>query len=204
MKKRKLLLQFGLGILIGVGVVLAIYAFQAPYGYQGSLIDPPKPAADFTLSSSDGTPFRLSQQRGDTVLLFFGYTHCPDICPTTLYDFSQIEARLGAEAEDLRFVFITVDPKRDSLDVLDAYVSAFDADIVALGGSMEELQPVWDAYGVYRQDNDAGSAGGYFVDHTARVYVINPEGDLRLTFPFGMEPEAMADDLRHLLDEAKN
>ncbi len=198
---KKLLLQTLIGLTLGLAIVVGVSYFTQPYTYQGSLIDPPAPASDFTLSANAGTTFQLSEQHGKTVLVFFGYTHCPDVCPTTLYDFKQIKALLGNQADAIRFVFITVDPERDIIEMLGEFVTAFDSEFIALSGTLDELQPVYAAYGVYRQKNDVGSAAGYLMDHTARVYVIDPNGNLRLTFPFGMAPEAMAQDLAHLMKE---
>jgi len=135
------------------------------------------------------------------VLLFFGYTRCPDVCPTTLYDYKQIMQRLGGRSDLVRFVFVTVDAERDSLEHLGAYTEAFDPRIIALGGSPEALAAVYADYGVFIQKNDLGSAAGYLIDHTARVYVVDAAGDLRLTFPFGMEAEDMADDVSYLVGE---
>jgi len=165
------------------------------------MIDPPAPAADFTLQAADGSTFRLSEQRGNVVLLFFGYTHCPDVCPTTLYDYKQVIQSLGEDADRVRFAFVTVDPERDTLDLLGAYVTAFDPHIVALSGSQEALDEVYDIFGVFYEKQDVGSAAGYLVDHTARVYVVDADSNLTLTFPFGMEADAMADDISHLLGE---
>ncbi len=198
---RKLVFQLGIGLVIGLIIVAGYTWIARTYTYQGSLIDPPVPAADFSLPAGDGATFTLAEQRGKVVLLFFGYTHCPDVCPTTLYDFQKIKTRLGEQADAVRFVFITVDPERDTVDVLEEYVTTFDPDFVALSGDLDQLEAVWQAYGVFRQKQDIGSAGGYAMDHTARVYVIDAQGNLRLTFPFGMAAEAMADDLIHLLNE---
>jgi protein SCO1/2 len=175
---------------------------SGPYQYQGSLIDPPSPAPTFDLPSTRGTDFALEDQRGQAVVLFFGYTSCPDICPTTLGDFKAVQSRLGQQAEQVEFVFITVDPARDSLAKVKDYVEIFDPGFVGLSGGEEQLKPVWEAYGIYAEKSDVGSAGGYLVDHTARIYVINPQGELQLTFPQGMAPEAMADDLAYLLSES--
>jgi protein SCO1/2 len=199
---RSLLVQLIVGLVLGIAIVFGVSSFSQPYTYQGSLIDPPVPSAEINLPSSDGTTFNLSEQHGKIVLLFFGYTHCPDVCPTTLYDFKRIKEKLGAQSDDFRFVFITVDPERDSIEHLGEYVTTFDPRFVGLSGERDDLQTVYQAYGVYAEKNDVGSAAGYLIDHTARVYVIDAQGNLRLTFPFGMDFEAMADDLVNLMDES--
>jgi protein SCO1/2 len=199
---KKLILQIIIGLGLGIAIAAGINYIAKPYAYQGSLIDPPSPAVDFSLGSGDGSTFQLKEQRGNVVLLFFGYTHCPDVCPTTLYDFKQIKARLGKLSEKVQFVFVTVDPERDTITHLNDYVTAFDPEFIALGGDYAELETVWSAFGVYREEKDVGSAGGYLVDHTARVYVIDLQGNLRLTFPFGMASEAMTKDVMQLLEGA--
>jgi protein SCO1/2 len=200
---KKIILQIFIGLGLGIAIVAGINYITKPYIYQGSLIDPPSPAVDFSLEAGNESTFQLKEQRGNIVLLFFGYTHCPDVCPTTLYDFKQMKTSLGELSEKVKFVFVTVDPKRDTINHLNDYVTAFDTEFIALGGNYSELETVWSAYGVYREEKDVGSAGGYLVDHTARVYVIDLQGNLRLTFPFGMAPEAMTNDVMQLLEDAE-
>ena len=203
LRNQKWLIRLGIfAVLAAVVVLEASGAFSGPYQYQGSLIDPPSRAPEFELPSTQGGSFSLEDQRGKAVVLFFGYTSCPDICPTTLSDFQTIQTRLGGQADQVEFVFITVDPDRDNLTKLGDYVEIFDPGFIGLSGGEEQLQPVWEAYGIYAEQKDVGSAGGYLVDHTARIYVINPRGELNLTFPQGMAPEAMADDIAHLLAES--
>lgn len=198
----KNMLIIGFVLALGLAVVIeSTQVFSRPYEYQGSLIDPASPAPDFSLPATTGEDFHLESQRGNIVLLFFGFTHCPDICPTTLNDFRQIKKELGDNAQQVKFVFITVDPERDNMETVGEYVSIFDPSIIGLTAEEKALQPVWDAYGIYHKKREVDSAAEYVVDHTARVYVVDREGNLRLTFPQGMPPEAMADDVAHLLHE---
>lgn len=191
-----------LGIIIGLaGVYVGSQLIRPSYTYQGSVLEPALPANDFELTNQDGQPFRLIDQRGKPVLMFFGYTNCPDVCPTTLYEYKQIASNLGEVGDQVVFTFITVDPNRDTPEQLKTYVQGFNPAFVGLTGAEGDLKPVWDAYGVYREVQDSDSALGYLVDHTARIYVLDTEGQLRLTFPFGMDVNAMTDDIRHLLDE---
>jgi protein SCO1/2 len=193
-------LQAGVGVLVGLVVVLLGWQFfDKPYTFRGSLIDPPAPAFDFSLSDQDGRAFRLSEQRGRVVLVFFGYTHSPDVCPVTLTEFQRVRQSLDELAEQVRFVFISVDPERDSPQVLKAHLANYDPAIIGLTGSRAELEPVWEKYGVYQAKREAGSAAGYLVDHTSRTYLIDPNGNWRLTYPFEMDPQAIVDDVTHLL-----
>ena len=193
-------LIFGVGVLLGIGVMLAGWRFfPGSYTYRGSLIDPPIQAVDFELTDQLERPFRLSDQLGKIVLVFFGYTHCPDVCPLTLSEFKQIKANLGEQASEVKFVFITVDPERDTTAALREYLSNFDPDFIGLTGDRGTLDGVWKAYGVYQAKQEVGSAAGYLVDHTARTYLIDRQGNLRLTYPFEMGKDDILADVRHLL-----
>ena len=184
-----------------VFIMVGWQALSRPYTFQGSLIDPPIEAADFELTDQNGQTFRLSEHQGKVVLIFYGYTNCPDVCPLTLSDFKLIKADLGEQADQVNFVFITVDPERDSQERLKAYLANFDPVFSGLTGSRSELESVWKAYGVYQAKQETGSAAGYLVDHTARTYAIDKQGNLRLTYPFEMERQAILDDVRHLVQE---
>jgi len=190
------------GAAIGLALMLVGWqVFLRPYTFQGSLIDPAAPAPDFELVDQNGDTFRLSEQRDRVVLLFFGYTNCPDVCPVTLTEFKQIKERLGESSDKVRFVFITVDPERDTRQRIGQHLAKFDPEFIGLGGAYEELESVWKSFGVYQSKQETGSAAGYLVDHTARVYAIDKEGNLRLTYPFEMETTAMYEDVRYLIQE---
>lgn len=197
---RKLFRQIVNGLIIVLVIFAGFYFLAQPYAFQGSLIEPPLPTADFSLKQADGKIFRLSEQQGQFVLLYFGYTFCPDVCPTTLYDLARAKERLGKDASEIQVLMVTVDPERDDPDHLEKYVTTFDPSFIGLTGDITELETIWSDFGVYRKKNETNGASGYLVDHASRVYVIDRNGDLRMTFPFGMEFEAMADDLAHLLD----
>ncbi len=198
----KSILMIAIGALIGLAAILLVWQVsERNYTYQGSLIDPPAEAADFELVDQDGQPFRLSDQQGKVVMIFFGYTNCPDVCPVTLSDFRRMKQQLGDLAENVRFVYITVDPERDTQERRKAYLLGFDPDFVGLSGEPEALQQVWTDYGVLVEKQETASAAGYLIDHTARVYAIDKQGNWRLTYPFGMEPEKIVSDVTHLLKE---
>ena len=168
--------------------------------FAGQALVPPPAAMDFTLQAADGSEFKLSQQRGKVVLLSFGYTFCPDVCPTTLVELSQVRARLGDAAKRVRVAFITLDPERDTPERLGIYTKAFDPTFIGLTGSAEQLAYVRTMYGVMAEKEAvAGTSAGYLIAHSAYTYVIDPEGRLRLLFPFGLSIEEMADDIKQLL-----
>jgi len=198
MKKTVLLTL--LAAVAGAALVWKLAAPQA-YAFRGSRIEPPLPAPDITLSDQNGRPFRLSEQRGKLVLLFFGYTHCPDVCPTTLGEFARLHRKLGPHADQVRFVFITLDPQRDTPAEVAAFVQKFQAGIIGLSGSEAELQPVWDAYGVVRAVQPVDGPVEYLLDHSAQTYLIDRQGRLQATFPFGMEVDAMLEDVLYLLEQ---
>jgi protein SCO1/2 len=168
--------------------------------FKGGLLTPPRPAADFTLTTQDGEEFRLSRERGKIVALWFGYTSCPDVCPTTLAELSQAQQRLGKDARRLRIVLVTVDPERDTPARLREYVKAFGGAFTALTGPPERLAGVWKAYGVVAEKRVVpGTAATYLIDHSAFVYIVDPAGRLRLMFPFGMAIDDMVHDFKLLL-----
>lgn len=195
---QKIILFTGVVLLTVIIGYLGASGVFNPVVYQGSLIEPPMQAKDFTLSDQFGRTFTLSEQKGKVVLLFFGYTSCPDVCPTTMADFKRITEFLGDKAAEVTFVMITADPERDTAERMGAYVNAFHPDFIGLSGTPEELQAIYSDFGVF-VEREVTDNPNYEVSHTARVYVINRDGDLRLTFPFGLEARAMADDIAHLL-----
>jgi protein SCO1/2 len=199
MDRKKLVVGGAIAILV-LAVVIA-ESFLSTYKYHGAVIDPPVAASNFALKDQTGQPFQLSDQRGKLVLIFFGYTNCPDICPTTLAQFRQARAQLGAQADRVRFVFITVDPDRDNADKMKTYLGAIDPAIIGLTGSPDDLEAVWKAYGVYRQKQPGLSQDDYadLLEHSGRVYLIDAQGNLRLTYPFGLQPDDVTQDVRHLL-----
>jgi protein SCO1/2 len=207
-------LLFGIALLLGLGAVLAAVFVRRPYTYKGSLIDPAAPAADFTLTDQHGQTFRLSDQRGDVVLLFFGYTNCPDECPATMANFKQIKTALGDKANRVRFVMVTVDPQRDTSRQLGEFMDKFDPSFIGLTGTLPQLQTVWKDYwvsettssdsgGAASQDEHAHDSGAasYQVGHSTYVYAIDVNGNLRLTYALGTDSQLMAQDVSHLLDE---
>ena len=138
-------------------------------------------------------------EKGKLVFLYFGYTSCPDVCPTTMADLRQVRQAVGAKADQFDVVFVTVDPDRDTPDRMQKYASAFDPGFIGLSGSMDELQPVWAEYGVYRKIEKSTSSTDYSVTHSSLLYLIDQEGKLRLSYSFGTPPEDIAHDVDLLL-----
>lgn len=155
---------------------------------------------DFTLYSSQGE-FSLEQLRGKVVLLYFGYTKCPDVCPTSLAFLTQALNELNDdELKAVNGVFISVDPKRDDFDVLDDYVSYFHPNLIGVTGSDREIAAVAKNYGAqYYEVALEGSAFGYAVNHSAVTYLVTPEGELRFVFPHQTPSSVILEAIRHVL-----
>jgi protein SCO1/2 len=193
-------MQVGLGLLVLIGVFMAgVLLFPKTDTFRGTLYDPALPAPEIILNRDNGSSFRLSEQRGDVVLLFFGYTSCPDVCPTTLSELRKVKEELGSNAEQVKVVFVTVDPERDTPEQIQKYVSIFNPAFIGLSGSLDELEPVWKNYGVYREvEQISSSASGYLVTHSARVYLIDRDGNLRLSYSYGTPTDDIVHDLKIL------
>lgn len=190
-----------ISLLLVFTMTLAVFWFGKPASFRGaSYGEPYPPAAPFELTRANGDIFRLADQRGKIVLLFFGYTSCPDVCPTTMAEMKQVVDALGDKAKSVQVVFISVDPDRDTPDLMQTYAEHFNRNFIGLTGSLEELQPIWDAYGIFRavSQTDA-SAAGYSVDHTARVMLIDPYGSLRLSYGFQTPVDDIVHDIKILL-----
>lgn len=189
-----------IAVLAGVSTLIVIdRSWSKSYDFQGAEFDPPLAVDDFRLTDQQDGVYQLSEHRGKVILIFFGYTNCPDICPTTLAGLKQVRDGLGSRAENVEFVFLTLDPDRDTPSRLAQYLPNFAQDITGLTGSLEELAPVWDSFGAYRQISSGDSASGYLLDHTTRLYGIDPEGKLRVTYQFGTEPISIIKDVIYLL-----
>jgi protein SCO1 len=186
-------------VLLG-GLAAIGYQFSAGRPeFKGVAVEPVQPAPAFTLHSADGK-VNLSDFRGKVVLLYFGYTYCPDVCPVTLSSIKRVLNELGEQADQVQLIFITVDPRRDSAARMTEYAHFFSPSFVGLSGTMEEITRVAGAYDIHYHYNDAESQTQYSVDHTASVIVVDKDGNKRLTWPFGMENQDMAADLKKLVE----
>ncbi len=190
-----------IGFIAGLATIFAVRWFiPQKYTFQGVLIDPPAKAMDFSLVDQYGEMFTLSAQHGKINVIFFGYTNCPDICPTTLAMFKNVKAALGDLAAEVNFVMVTVDPERDHPSRLREYLAAFDPSFIGLSGDHHSLTPVWEAYGVYVNHSAGAHADDLLLEHSSRVYLIDQNGQWRLTYPYGMEYEKLVSDIRYLLE----
>ena len=164
--------------------------------------------APIAMTSAVGGPFKLTDQTGKTItdadmkghafLVFFGFTHCPDVCPTTLFDVSEVFRSLGPDGKDVRALFITVDPERDTPAVLKDYLSSFDPRIVGVTGDDASIKAAEKAYRVYAKKVPL-DGGSYTMDHTAIVYLMNKDGHFVAPFSLKRRPEESAADLKRYL-----
>jgi len=190
-------------IVTGLAVVLVVAAFvglrmSSPYVFSGTVIQSPESSYDFTLQSASG-PVSLSDFSGKVVVLYFGYTFCPDVCPTTMSDLATAMKLLGRKADDVQVIMVSVDPERDTSKIMEEYVHAFDPTFIGLSGTPEQIAVTAAKYGVFYAKQEGSDATGYLISHTATVMVIDAEGRLKLLEDFGTAPEDIAADLKHVI-----
>jgi protein SCO1 len=154
---------------------------------------------ELALTGHDGKPRTLADFRGKAVVLFFGYTHCPDICPTTLADMAGVMKKLGKDAARVQVLFVTVDPERDTAAVLSQYVPAFDPGFLGLYGDLAATQRAAKEFKIFYEKRPGSAPGAYTVDHSAQSYVFDPQGRLRLFVRQDRIADDLAGDLRALL-----
>lgn len=144
----------------------------------------------------------MADFKGKVVLVFFGFTQCPDVCPTTLGDLAAVKQKLGAKGDKLQVIFASVDPSRDTPEILQAYLANFDPSFLALRGSDEETAKMAKDFKVYYKRVDGQTPGSYTMDHTAGDYIFDPEGRLRLYSRYGTPVDTLAKDIEQLIDGA--
>lgn len=184
-----------------VAVLLGLAGCQppAPPAFESTDITGASFARDFSLTDHNGTPRTLADFRGKAVAVFFGYIHCPDVCPTTLADLAAALKLLGPQADRVQVLFVTLDPARDTPDVLKAFVPSFNPAFLGLYGSEADLRRVASEFKVVYQKTSVKSADDYLLDHSAGTYIYDPQGRIRLLMPYGSSPETIAHDLKILL-----
>lgn len=191
-------------VLIMVGVLVSVF-FAKPPTFRGTLYAEPFPrAAEINLKKADGSTFKLSEQKDKLTLLFFGYTSCPDFCPTTSAQMKQVLNGLDEEdANKVQVVLITVDPKKDTPQKMQDYVNRFHPSIIGLSGTQTELQKIWTGYGIFRAETNTETALGTVIDHTVRLYLIDFDGNLRLSYAYGTPYQDVLHDVQLLIKQAK-
>jgi len=185
--------------LVVLGLVAAAVAARAgdDTDLRAGVFDPPRPAPELSLRGSDGKELSLGRYRGKVVILGFGFTSCPEVCPTTLGVLAEARKKLGPAADELQVVYVTVDPARDDAERLRAYLRAFDPTFVGGTGSAEELAAVRERYGVLAQRTTSASGDGF--SHSSFTYLIDRTGMLRALMPYGHAPDDYVHDVEMLL-----
>ena len=181
---------FGLALLFSM---MLLWNSESAYALEKTTV-----GGDFTLTDHNGEKFELKQLRGKLVLIFFGYTFCPDICPTELSSLAKVLRALGDDADKVSALFVSVDPERDTPDKLKNYVPFFSPDLIGLTGSVSEISTVVDAYRVQTKIHSRKKDSEYYlVDHSANLYVLGPKGKVLNIIPFGLPTD-------HILQVVKN
>lgn len=202
MKKKRVLIAsitvLSIVLIIWAVILYQVFAIKSKESYYGSSYDMRAP--DFTLTNQDGEKVTLGDFKGKVVFMFFGYTHCPDICPVTLANLNGAVNELGNDKDKVRVIFVTVDPERDSQAELKKYVTYFNKDFIGLTGTPDEIKNVADSYHVFYMKEEDGSDNSYLMGHTSSVYLINPEGRIVLRYPQSkMDPKEIAKDVERIL-----
>jgi protein SCO1/2 len=184
-----------------MGVLLIGLLSACAHQFSGVAPNPIDLAPDFALTDENGQPFELSDLRGKWILLAYGYTHCPDVCPLTLSHLRDVKKAIDPNGEEVQVVFVTIDPERDTPDIMHKYVGHFDKQFPqkfkGLSGTPDEIAAAAKPYNVKYEKKETGSADGYSMAHTAEVYLIDPKFNWRMTFPFGVKAEEIAADLQY-------
>ena len=185
-------------VVVMLGLAVGVYFFR-PHTFHGTVIQSPEPSFDFKLTGKGGD-VSLSDYRGKLVLIYFGYTFCPDICPATLANVGQALRNLGEDkASEVQTIMISLDPERDTPQKLAEYVTHFHSSFIGITGTEQDIAQVTSLYGIFYQVQPGSDATGYLIDHTATLLVIDREGYLKLVFPFGVTVDEIADDLEYML-----
>lgn len=186
------------GLLVGWLIITYFTGNLGPPNFHGTVLQSPDTVTNFTLTSANGK-VSLSDLRGKVVLLYFGYTFCPDVCPATMVELKKAMNGLSdRDSQDIQVVMVSIDPLRDTPEILQEYVQHFHPSFIGLTGSDEEISAITTQMGVFYEKHEGSPESGYLIDHTATVIVVDKDGYLRLLYPFGTPGEEIAKDLRYL------
>lgn len=198
-------LSYGLlaafAVLVGIVAGMAVLRPGATAIQSGTLLQPPRPIVDFSLNTDNGKPYTKADLAGHWSLIYVGYTHCPDVCPTTLALLKGVAKGLGADAAKIRFTFLSIDPERDTPETLAQYTHYFSPDFVAVTGANAQLDRLGASLGFVYQKVPGETPQNYLMDHSAQLILINPKGELAgyLTPPF--KTGNLVADLKQLLEK---
>jgi len=197
-------LKIILGAIVGVVIAGAAVYFVVlpqfqPYVFHGQIIQSSQTAPSIELDGPNGSTVRLSDYEGKVVVLYFGYTYCPDVCPITLSKLDRAMDILGDKADDVQVIMISVDPERDTPEILEEYMAHFNPTFLGVTGDTNTIDRIATVYGVYYEAAEGSDATGYLVNHTATVMIVDKAGYLKLVLPFEGTAEEIASDLDNFL-----
>ncbi len=199
--RNKIIIIALVAMAAGIGLGYILLQMIIPYQYHGSAISSSQPMTNFTLTGPGGENVSLIDFRDKVVLIYFGYTFCPDVCPATMVELKTAMEKLGKKADDVQVIMITLDPERDTWKVLQEYVQHFNPDFIGLTGTEDEIIAVTAPFGIFFEKEEGTVETGYLLAHTAAVAALDKEGKLRLLFSFGTPGEDIAQDVEQLLRE---
>ena len=188
-----------LAVAAGLWLQLQLAKPATPPETEATLLQSPRPLGTVVLLDQDGREFPIDRLEGRWSLLFFGFTQCPDVCPTSMTEMAQAKQLLGADGDRLQGLFISIDPERDTPEIMKAYMAAFDPTFLALYAKPEELPEVAKSFKIYYKKVVGSSPETYTMDHSAGSYVYDPQGRVRLYHRYGTGAQALADDVKRLL-----
>jgi protein SCO1/2 len=193
--------RVALVLLVFIAAAVSGCSKEAPT-FKGSDITGTTYGRDFALTDHNGQPRTLADFRGKAIVMFFGYTQCPDVCPTTLSEVAEAMRRMGADAARVQVLFVTIDPARDTPELLKNYVPAFDPSFLGLYGDDAALERTAREFKIVYQKQPGSTPGTYTMDHSAGAYLFDPQGRLRVYVSYGAGPDVFAHDLAELLRTA--
>ena len=198
-RTRIVFLAVGLGVALAAAFWFLVLPRFQPHVFSGTVIQSETPAPPVELLTSTGGRASLEAFEDKLVVLYFGYTFCPDVCPTTLSTLKKAVDKLGRDAEDVQVVMVSVDPQRDTPEILADYLAYFDPTFVGMTGTEDEIASIATVYGVYFKAREGSVDTGYLVDHSAHLMVVDRDGYLKLLLPPDLTVDQIADDLEYLL-----
>ena len=178
-------------------LILASCAKNAEFKFNGSDISNANLNSSFELLSQTGEIKKITDFKGSVVAIFFGFTHCPDICPTSMQELKFIKESLGKQSDKLQVIFITLDPERDNQSLLNSYVPSFDKSFIGLTGSQEDINRIASQYKIFHMK--VGEGDSYTIDHSSGIYIIDKDGKIRVRHPYGSKVESIIEDIQHLI-----
>ncbi|MBC8056774.1 MAG: SCO family protein [Rhizobiales bacterium] len=197
--RRTLFIAAALGVALAGCDKLGLASKAPAESFRGADITGADYARSLSLPDANGQPRTLGDFKGKVTVVFFGYTQCPDVCPTTMVELAQVKKALGADGDKLQAVFITVDPERDTPEILRSYMASFDPSFVALRGTLEQTQATAKEFKVYFQKVPGKTEGNYTMDHSAGAFVLDTKGNVRLFERYGAGAEGLTADIKALL-----